>query len=176
MAGATVPLWEARLVIRLAKIACVGAVALYMALVAFGNVTDYGTNFAYVTQVLDMDEIPGGAAIRWRAVTSPALHQLAYLAIIATEIAIFALTGLGALAMIRAMKSSAQTFQRAKNLAILGLALGFLLFEGGFIAVAGEWFGMWRSSGADAGQSAFRIAITMLGVLIFVSLKDEDAA
>jgi predicted small integral membrane protein len=78
--------------------------------------------------------------------------------------------------MIRELKSGAQTFQRAKNLAILGLALGFLLFQGGFIAVAGEWFGMWRSSEADAEQSAFRIAITMLGVLIFVSLKEEDAA
>ncbi len=162
------------MVIRLAKIACVGAVALYMALVAFGNVTDYGTNFAYVTHVLDMNEIPDGAAIRWRAVTSPALHQLAYLAIIATEIAIFALTGLGVLMMIRSLRAEARSFQRAKSFAILGPALGFLLFEGGFIAVAGEWFGMWRSSGADAGQSAFRIALTMLGVLIFVSLKDED--
>jgi predicted small integral membrane protein len=50
------------------------------------------------------------------------------------------------------------------------------LYEGGFVAIAGEWFGMWRSTGADAVQSAFRIALTMLGVLIFLSLKDEDAA
>jgi predicted small integral membrane protein len=161
-------------IIRLAKIACVAAVALFMALVAFGNVTDYSTNFAFVTRVLDMDDIPGGAAIRWRAATSSALHQLAYLAIITMEIAIAALTSLGALSMIRALRAVARTFQRAKNLAVVGLALGFLLFEGGFIAIAGEWFGMWRTAGGGAVQSAFRIAVTMLAVLIFVSLRDED--
>ncbi len=164
------------MIIRLAKIACVGAVALYMALVVFGNVTDYWTNFAFVTHVLDMDEIPGGAKIRWRAVTSPVLHHAAYVTIIATEAAIFALTGLGVLTMVRARRANAPLFQRAKSRAIAGLALGFILFEAGFIAVGGEWFGMWRSQNADAVPSAFRIAITMLGVLIFVSLKDEDAA
>lgn len=160
--------------IRLAKIACVAALALFMALVAFGNVTDYSTNFAFVTHVLVMDGVQDGAAIRWRAATSPALHQFAYLAIIATEIAIAALTAFGALAMLRALKDGAARFQRAKSAAIVGLALGFLLFEGGFIAIAGEWFGMWRTAGGGAVQSAFRIALTMLGAMIFVSQKDDD--
>jgi predicted small integral membrane protein len=167
---------EAFLAVRLAKIVCVAAVALFMALVAFGNFTDPPTNFAFVTQVLDMDGIPGGAAIRWRAVTSPLAHQIGYGAIIAAEIAVAALTALGALAMIRALRRGAQAFQRAKSLAIVGLALGFLLYEGGFVAIAGEWFGMWRSSEAGAVQSAFRVAMIMLGLLIFLSLGDEDAA
>jgi predicted small integral membrane protein len=161
-------------IVRLAKIACVAALAPFMAFVALGNVTDYWTNFAFVAHVLDMDGVPADAAISWRAATSPALHQLAYLAIITTEIAVAALTTFGAVAMIRALRAGGQAFQRAKNPAILGLALGFLLFEGGFIAIAGEWFGMWRAPGGGAEESAFRIAITMLGALIFVSLKDED--
>ncbi len=160
------------MIVRLAKIACVAALALFVALVAFGNVTDYWTNFAFVAGVLNMDGVPG--QISWRAATSPALHQLAYAAIIATEIAIAALTAVGAVAMIRALKAGGQSFQRAKNPAILGLALGFLLFEGGFIAIAGEWFGMWRAPGGGAEESAFRVAVTMLGALIFVSLKDGD--
>lgn len=163
------------MVIRITQIACIGAVTLFMGLVAFGNVTDYWTNFAYVARVLDMDEVPGAASIHWRAFTSPSLHHAAYVAIIVTEIAITTLMGLGMLAMIRARKAGARAFRRAKSSAILGLALGFLLFEGGFIGVGGEWFGMWLSPGADALPSAFRIAITMLGMLIFVSLKDEDA-
>jgi predicted small integral membrane protein len=165
---------ERFLAVRLAKIVCVGAVALFMALVAFGNVTDPATNFTFVKEVLDMDDIPGGAAIRWRAVTSPLAHQIGYIAIIVTEIAVAALTALGALAMIRARKAAAPAFQRAKNFAILGLTLGFLLYEAGFIAIAGEWFGMWRSPEAGAVQSAFRVAMTMLGLLIFISLRDED--
>jgi predicted small integral membrane protein len=162
-------------VVRLAKIGCVGAVALFMALVAFGNVTDYWTNFAYVAHVLDMDGIPGGSMIGWRALASPALHHAAYLAIIATEIAITALMGVGLFSMIGARKAEGQAFARAKGPAIIGLALGFLLFEGGFVAIGGEWFGMWRSPlGAETLPSAFRIAITMLGVLIFIAMKDED--
>jgi len=46
------------LTLRLAKIACVAALALYAAFVAFGNVADYWTNFAFVTHVLDMDQLP----------------------------------------------------------------------------------------------------------------------
>jgi predicted small integral membrane protein len=33
---------------------------------------------------------------------------------------------------------------------------------------------MWQARDLDAAPSAFRILKTMLGVLIFVSLKDED--
>ena len=127
------------LAIRLAKIICVAAVALFMALVAFGNVTDYSTNFAFVANVLNMDEVQDGAAIRWRAATSPTLHQLAYLAIIATEIAIAALCRLRRRRDAARAEGRGAAFQRAKGPAIIGLALGFLLYEGGFIAVAGEW-------------------------------------
>ncbi len=52
--------------------------------------------------------------------------------------------------------------------------LGFLLYEGGFVAVAGEWIGMWQSASHAAGPSAFQILITMMGFLIFVALKDEE--
>ena len=162
------------MIVRLAKAACASAVALFMALVAFGNITDYGTNFAYVERVLEMDGVQGKESIAWRAVTSPALHAAAYAAIIATEIAVAILILLGALAMLGALTAEAKTFKRAKTLAVLGLTLGFVLYEGGFIAIAGEWFAMWRSTGVDSVQSAFRIAVTMLGVLIFISLKDED--
>ncbi|HET6375020.1 MAG TPA: DUF2165 domain-containing protein [Methylocella sp.] len=164
------------LALRLAKTACVSAIAFYAALVVFGNVTDYWTNFFFVTEVLDMDDVRSDAHIRWRAITSPALHHAVYILIIATEAAVTSLCALGALAMARRMKAKAQEFHQAKRRAILGLTLGFLLFEGGFIAVGGEWFGMWQARDFDAVQSAFRIAVTMLGVMIFVSLKDEELA
>ena len=40
-----------------AKTAMVAAIALFASLVAFGNVTDYSTNFAFVQHVLSMDTI-----------------------------------------------------------------------------------------------------------------------
>ncbi|MGH6842886.1 MAG: DUF2165 family protein [Methylocella sp.] len=164
------------LAIRLAKISCVAAIAFYVALVAFGNLTDYWTNFAFVTEVLDMDAVPAASAIHWRAITSPALHHAFYILIIATEIATAALCALGAMAMARQLRAKAPAFHSAKSMAVAGLTLGFLLYEGGFVAAGGEWFGMWQAKDLDAVPSAFRILMTMLGVLIFVSLKDEDLA
>ena len=160
--------------IRLAKIFCVAAIGFDVALVAFGNLTDYWTNFKFVTEVLDMDEVPVASHIHWRAVTSPILHHASYILIIATEVAVASLCAAGAIEMARRLRAKAPLFQAAKNKAIAGLTLGFLLYEGGFVAVAGEWFGMWQARDFDAVQSAFRTLMTMLGVLIFVSLKEED--
>ena len=140
----------------------------------FGNVADYWTNFAFVTHVLDMDQLPKESSIRWRAITSVTLHHAIYLLIIATEIVITALAVKGAISMARQRKASAPSFQKAKSSAVVALTLGFLLYEGGFVALAGEWFGMWQAQQWNGVPSAFRAATTMLGVLIFVSLKDDD--
>ena len=73
------------IVARAAKAATVAAIALFATLVAFGNLTDYDTNFAFVQHVLSMDTIFPFSTIKYRAITSPALHHLAYALIIAAE-------------------------------------------------------------------------------------------
>ena len=73
---------------RAAKIALVAAIALFASLVAFGNITDYGTNFVFVQHVLSMDTVFPFSTIKYRAITSPALHHAAYVLIIATEVVI----------------------------------------------------------------------------------------
>jgi len=109
--------------LRLAKIACVAALALYAGVVAFGNVADYWTNFAFVTHVLDMDQLPKESSIRWRAITSVTLHHAIYLLIIGTEIVIAALAVKGAISMARRCKASALSFQKAKSSAVVALTL-----------------------------------------------------
>ena len=84
------------LAVRLAKIVLVAAVALHASLVAFGNITDYGTNWLFVQHVLSMDTIFPTSTIRYRAIGSTLLQQAAYLLIIATEVAIAALCWAGA--------------------------------------------------------------------------------
>ena len=67
--------------------------ALYILLVAIGNVTDYGTNLAFVQHVLAMDTTNFGAApgteldpdVMWRAITSPTEQTIAYLGFIVWE-------------------------------------------------------------------------------------------
>ena len=73
------------LVIRVAKILAVASVATFATLVAFGNVSDYDTNFAFVQHVLSMDTIFERSTIRYRAITDPALQRAAYALIIAAE-------------------------------------------------------------------------------------------
>ena len=131
---------------RLSKILLVVAIALWLALVAFGNITDYGSNLAFVRHVMAMDSIFPDAAIHYRAIHSPWLQHAAYVLIIATETLAAALCGLGARRLWRARHAPAALFRRAGHLSVTGLSLGVLLWLGGFMAIGGEWFGMWMST------------------------------
>jgi predicted small integral membrane protein len=160
--------------LRLAKILLVAAVAAWASLVAFGNVTDYGTNFVFVQHVLSMDTVFAFSTIKWRAITSPVLHHAAYVLIIATEAAVALLCWLGTWALARRLRADAAAFNRSKTLAVAGLVLGFLLWQTAFMAIGGEWFGMWQSAQWNGVPSAFRFAVVILGVLIFLALPDGE--
>jgi predicted small integral membrane protein len=160
--------------VRAAKIAMVGAIALFATLVAFGNLTDYATNYAFVQHALSMDSIFPGSNTTYRAIASPALHQVAYALIIAAEALTALLCWVGAVVLLRRLRAGAETFHRAKTFAVLGLALGFLLWQVGFMSIGGEWFSMWQSKDWNGVPSAFRFAIVILGVLIFVAMRDDE--
>jgi predicted small integral membrane protein len=160
---------------RLAKIAMTLAVAAFAFVVAYGNLVDYGSNFAFVRHVLSMDTTFPGNALMTRAVTRPALWHAAYALIIAGEAATFALLLAGAVALWRARYAGQAGFQRAKRWVIAGCATGFLVWFFGFMVVGGEWFAMWQSKDWNGQEGAFRFYMTLLGVLIFVNQPDADA-
>jgi predicted small integral membrane protein len=162
----------APLILRLSKAACVAAIALFASLVVFGNVTDYGTNWAFVQHVLAMDTIFPDSTIRWRAVTDPALQQAAYVAIIAAEAMTALLCWIGVIRLLAARSAPAPAFAAAKGFAIAGLTLGFLLWQVGFMSIGGEWFAMWQSQQWNGIQSAFRFHITIIAVLVYVVLPE----
>nr|MBF0684220.1 DUF2165 domain-containing protein [Pseudomonas sp.] len=159
--------------LRIAKTLAVMSIAFFATLAAFGNITDYRTNFAFVQHVMAMDTVFPDADVRYRAVTSPILHHFAYVLIIAVETLVAALCWLGGVRMASRVRAEAILFNRSKNAAIVGLTLGYLLWQVGFMSVGGEWFGMWMSSQWNGLESAFRFFITILGVLIFVALRDD---
>lgn len=161
------------MIARIAKIAVAAAMGMLMLIVALGNVFDYGTNFDVVQHILSMDMIPP-SPLKWRAITSPALHHLFYVIIIAVEFASGALALYGAFVLWGARAGSAGAFNAAKGAAIAGVALAFLLYAFGFMAVGGEWFQMWRAGVYNLQESAFRF-IGMLGFsLLFIALADMD--
>jgi len=157
---------------RLAKIALVASVGFFALMVGFDNVFDYQTNFEAVQHVLSMDTLPAGAAFGWRAITLAALQNAAYWAIILTELASGAFLVLGAGRMARAARYDALIFNASKRLAIAGLVALFLLYFLGFLVVGGEWFEMWRSASWNFQEAAFRFALVIGVILIFVSQQD----
>ncbi len=162
------------LMTRCAKVAVTAALALFAALVSFNNLTDYGSNFAFVRHVLAMDTIFAGSQARWRAIDTPALWHAAYVLIITLEALTASLLAWGAIAMWRARRASAQAFARARQWAMAGALTGFLLWFAGFMVVGGEWFLMWQSREWNGQTAAFRLHITLLVLMVFLNQPDAE--
>jgi predicted small integral membrane protein len=150
----------------------VAAIALFASLVAFGNITDYSTNWAFVQHVLSMDTVYPTTTIRYRAIESPALQTAGYMLIIAAETLTAVLCWIGAVRLLIA-SGDATAFNRAKGVAVAGLTLGFMIWQVGFMSIGGEWFGMWMSSKWNGVPDAFRFFVTILMVLIYLVLPDQ---
>lgn len=157
---------------RISKIALLAAVALFMALIAFNNITDYGSNLDFVQHVLSMDTTFPGNRLKWRAISTPAVQHALYWMIIAWE----ALSGLGiaagALALWRARRHSADVFNASKSLAVGALTANLLLWFTAFLTVGAEWFVMWQSQVWN-GQAAATRMFTCVGLVLLI-LKTPD--
>ncbi|MEZ5829132.1 MAG: DUF2165 domain-containing protein [Hyphomicrobiales bacterium] len=162
------------LITRYAKIVMALCLAVFCLLVAFDNVTDYGTNYLFVKHVMSMDTTYPGNALMYRSITNPTLWNLCYWLIIAAETASGVLFLAGATALFQARHAPGAVFNGAKGPFIAGALLAFLLWFFGFMVVAGEWFAMWQSATWNGQDAAFRFYVTVLAVLIFVSLPDGD--
>src|SRR5215813_13589996 len=101
-----------------------------------------------------MDTIFPSSRISYRAITSPTLQEMAYAVIIAGEAMTAVLCWIGVAALVRRLHADASTFNRAKSVAIVGLTVGFLLWNG--------------------VPSAFRFLMTCIAVLIFLAIPDQE--
>jgi len=159
---------------RIAKILMALSLATYAFLVTFSNLTDYGSNFAFVRHVLSMDTTFEGNRAMYRAITSPALWHAAYALIIAGEALTCGLFLVAGFALWRARHREAAAFDRAKAWFHAAAAAGFAVWFLGFTVIGGEWFLMWQSPDWNGQAAAFRITATILAVLIFVNQPDQE--
>ncbi len=157
-------------VIRLSKLVLVAGLALFALLVTLNNITDYGSNEAFVRHVLAMDTVFPESTQRWRAVTDPGLQTAAYWGIIAAE----GLTGLlftiAAVQMTAWLRAPTPLFRASLRWVAAGIALAFLLYFVGFMVVGDEWFLMWQSSTWNGQEGAFRFYVTVLAAAVYVML------
>jgi predicted small integral membrane protein len=159
---------------RYCKIVLVTLIGLFSLLVGADNIIDYGTNYAFVQHVMSMDTVFPNSTLTWRAITSPALHQVAYALIIAAELLTGALCLFGAWRVWEARAGTALEFNAAKGIAVAGLTAGFALWFFGFMTVGGEWFQMWQSATWNGQEAAFRFIGCIGLVLLFLAQKDEE--
>ncbi|MFB7503403.1 DUF2165 domain-containing protein [Streptomyces broussonetiae] len=159
--------------LRLAAGVLTGILALYIALVALGNITDFGTNQQFVRHVLAMDTTFRDHDLMWRAITSTGLQDTAYVAIIVWET-------VAALVLIWGTWLWAwRKDDLARRWSTYGLLMLLLLFGAGFIAIGGEWFAMWQSKTWNGEDAAIRV-FTLAGVALIVNLlpggRTQDAS
>ncbi|WP_225803189.1 DUF2165 domain-containing protein [Streptomyces sp. NK15101] len=151
-----------------AAAALTATVALYTALVAFGNITDFGTNQQFVQHVLSMDTTFKDPDLMWRAVTSPALQNAAYVAVIVWETLAAAVLLAATWFWITGLRRDA--YDRARAASTVGLVMVLLLFGLGFLAIGGEWFAMWQSSDWNGLDAAARNVTLAAFALLLVHL------
>ncbi|MFE1438136.1 DUF2165 domain-containing protein [Streptomyces sp. NPDC058739] len=142
--------------------------ALYIALVAFGNITDFGSNQQFVRHVLAMDSTFGDEDLMWRAVTSTALQDAAYVAIIVWETVAALVLAAGTWLWARGR------FGVARRVSTYGLLMLMLLFGAGFIGIGGEWFAMWQSEDWNGLDAATRVFLMSGVILIVVQLPFRE--
>jgi predicted small integral membrane protein len=149
--------------------------ALYISLVAFGNITDYDTNFAFVQHVLSMDTTNFGAAegtgldpgVMWRALTDPIAWNIGYIGIIVWESLAAIVLIISLVHWVRAFVTRG-SFDTAKAISSIGLVMIVLLFFAGFIVIGGEWFNMWRSTAWNGEDTAFRNCMLAAITLVLI--------
>jgi predicted small integral membrane protein len=159
---------------RLSKSLLVMAVALDFTLVVFDNLTDYGSNYAFIHHVLWMDTtFPGNHGL-WRAIHPLWVHAVFYDAIIAWEALTMVLLWAGSVRLLRAVGRPGAAFRDVKNLAIAGLTVGLLLWLLAFLTIGGDWFLMWQSPVWNGQQEAFRMFAVMALILIYLVMPEAE--
>ena len=158
---------------RIIKIAFSSFVGIYLALIVFNNLIDYGSNFQFVMQVTGMEDTFAFQTNQWRSINNPILHHIFYISIIALELTICSLCLFGAYKMLTHIKADAEQFKRAKTTSTLGYTLGVGLWFFVFAAIAGEWFLMWQSDEWNAQGTAFSLTCIFLLFLIFHTQENE---
>jgi predicted small integral membrane protein len=161
-------MWE----FRLAKVVATAILAALALSAAYNNVVDYEAGFEWVRHIMSLDTVKPSNGAVGRAITDLNVMTAVYIASILAQ----ALAGLcfatAALAMLRRLRGPVGKFVMAKRWLPLGAVFGLLVWFLGWMVVGGQYFAAWQMGLWDPQDSAFRLYMTMMGVLIFVSLPE----
>lgn len=158
---------------RLVKTICVAAISMMALLVAFGNITDYYTNFQFVEHVLKMDTTFNNNHLHYRSINNVFAFHFFYISIILAETFMAFCCVKGCWLLFKNLRKDAAIFHASKNWAIAGITIGIIIWFLGFEVVGGEWFAMWQSTIWNGLAAAERVLSFLLLTLILLHFKDE---
>jgi len=160
------------MMVRYAKIVLVLAIAFYGASGIF-NFIGWERGMELVTTITSMSEVPEGRIRPW-ATDSSVLAFLGLLFIGGSKLAGGTLCAIGAWQMWSARSAPAEAFNDSKAFAVLGCAVLLVLFFGGFMYLAANFFGgFWTEGGRAAAGWAFQLGVSVAVVLLFLNQPDS---
>ena len=113
---------------RLVKAVSVMAIGIMATLIAFGNVTDYYTNYHFVEHVLKMDTTFNDTDLHYRSINSAIAFNTFYVLIILMETFMAFCCIKGGWLLFKNLKSNAPVFHTSKNWGIAGILIGIIIW------------------------------------------------
>ncbi|MBF6168768.1 DUF2165 domain-containing protein [Streptomyces gardneri] len=152
----------------------------YYLFVAFTNCVDTDTNRNGVAAVLSMKSTIHTPGTDWRAITDSNVALVAYILIVIWEFLIAFVLLSGAAVWVRVLTGRPRRLRAGLDVAVklssLGWTMAMLLFAGGFLTVAGEWFRMWANDDVNASSAALQNFLIAAVGLILVHLPESPAS
>ena len=159
--------------IRQIKIIFVAVIALLCLVYAGQNVANIEAAYQSFAYVLGNVDHTVYASSFIPSITNPALIWVALVIVVGSEFLAGLLAAGGALNMWSARNASAEEFNQAKKFALLGSALGVVIWLGFFGVGGGAAFQMWQTAiGAASLEGAFQFSTSCAIVFIIVSMTD----
>jgi predicted small integral membrane protein len=157
--------------VRYVKIVLVLAVAFYGSMGIF-NFIGWERGAAMVTTITSMSQVPDSRVMPW-ATDSPLVAALGVIFIGGCKVAGGILCAIGAWRMWVARGAPSEVFNGAKSLAVLGCSVLLVLFFGGFMYLAANFFGGFQTEiGRASAAWAFELGASVGLVLIFLNQPD----
>lgn len=155
------------------KIALIFTVFLWGVFGTVYNVTNWGETTGAVLAVTSMSTFEGGAD-SWQATSNLLIVWIGALFIVLSKMVAGVLCGIGTWRMWEARREDGAAFAEAKQIAMAGCGVAVIMLFGGFIAIADNFYDLWRSDDMrPVLDAAFRYGAMIALVGIFVGTTDE---
>ncbi|MDJ0924188.1 MAG: DUF2165 domain-containing protein [Acidimicrobiia bacterium] len=160
----------AEIAFRLIPLLLVAGTAAMGVLIVFNNVTAPQSNFQFVQHVMSMDTTFQDKRLMWRAINSPALHWVAYVTLVLSEIAVTVLGTIGTYYLAINLNSTGEAWESAKLFGYLtffaALTIWFFIFQ----VIGAEWFESWQSEKWNGIRDSIRINLISVAGAILLRL------